>query len=64
MTNGYTSFKARAERLCSRLNEGLTAVAIVLAMLVFVVGTYRTLETLELSAQPDWGSGADLAHPS
>jgi len=64
MTTGYNSFRARAERFCSRLNEGLTAVAVVLAMLVFIVGTYRTLETLQLSAQPDWQFGADPSHPS
>jgi hypothetical protein len=64
MPNANTSFRARAERFCSRLNEGLTAVAVVLAMLVFIVGTYRTLETLQLSAEPDWGMTADPAHPS
>jgi len=63
MTKGYTGFRARAERFCSRLNEGLTAVAVVLAMLVFIVGTYRTLETLELSVQPDWGNAVDPSHP-
>jgi hypothetical protein len=64
MTKGYASFRAKAERFCSRLNDGLTAVAFVLAMLVFIVGTYRTLETLELSAQPGWDLAADAAHPS
>ncbi len=41
--------RQRAERFCARLNDGLTAVAIVLAMMVFVVGTYRTLENVEMA---------------
>jgi hypothetical protein len=41
------TLRHRAERFCTRLNDGLTAVAVVLAMLVFVVGTYRTLENVE-----------------
>lgn len=45
------SLKARAEAFCAKLNDGLAAVAIVLAMLVSVVGTYRTLELLESAAQ-------------
>ena len=44
-------FKARAEAFCAKLNDGLTAVAIVLAMLVSVVGSYRTIELLESAAE-------------
>lgn len=43
------TMRQRAERFCARLNDGLTAVAIVLAMMVFVVGTYRTLENVEMA---------------
>ena len=45
------SFKARAEVFCAKLNDGLTAVAFVLAMLVSVVGSYRTIELIEVNAQ-------------
>jgi hypothetical protein len=45
------TLKRRAERFCARLNDGLTAVAVVLAMLVFMVGTYRTLENVETAIQ-------------
>jgi hypothetical protein len=45
------TLKRKAERFCARLNDGLTAVAVVLAMLVFMVGTYRTLETVETAIQ-------------
>jgi hypothetical protein len=64
MVKGTTSLKARAERFCARLNDGLTAVAFVLAMLVFVVGAYRTLESLADSPQPGWDYVADSSHPS
>ncbi len=47
------TFRYRAERFCARLNDGLTAVAIVLAMMVFVVGTYRTLENVEFAMASD-----------
>lgn len=52
------TFKHRAERFCARLNDGLTAVAVVLAMLVFIVGTYRTLENVETAIEAsdtNWG---------
>jgi hypothetical protein len=45
------SLKSRAEAFCAKLNDGLVAVAIVLAMLVSVVGSYRTIELLEAAAQ-------------
>ena len=45
------SFKARAEAFCAKLNDGLAAVAVVLAMLVSVVGSYRTIELIEVSTQ-------------
>ena len=45
------SLKARAEAFCVKLNDGLTAVAFVLAMLVSVVGSYRTIELIEVNAQ-------------
>ena len=55
------SLKQRAERFCARLNDGLTAVAVVLAMLVFIVGTYRTLENVEtaiVTSDSDWNAPA------
>jgi hypothetical protein len=36
----------RIDRFCGRLNDGLIAVTIVLAALVFLVGTYRAAEIL------------------
>jgi len=36
----------RIDRFCGRLNDGLIAVTIVLAALVFLAGAYRTVETL------------------
>jgi hypothetical protein len=36
----------RIDRFCSRLNDGLIAVTIVLAALVFLAGAYRAAETL------------------
>jgi len=53
-----STFRHRAERFCARLNDGLTAVAVVLAMLVFIVGTYRTLENVETAIEASdttWG---------
>jgi len=47
MTRRFSLFKSRADAFCAKLNDGLTAVALVLAMAVFMVGTYRTLELLE-----------------
>ena len=46
-----TKLKTRAEAFCAKLNDGLAAVAFVLAMAVFMTGTYRTIELLELTAQ-------------
>jgi hypothetical protein len=36
----------RLNRFCGRLNDGLTAVTIVLAALVFLAAAYRVAETL------------------
>jgi hypothetical protein len=36
----------RFDRFCGRLNDGLTAVTIVLAALVFLAAAYRVAETL------------------
>jgi hypothetical protein len=36
----------RIDRFCGRLNDGLIAVTIVLATLVFLAGAYRVAETL------------------
>ena len=55
------TLRHRAERFCAKLNDGLTAVAIVLAMMVFVVGTYRTLENVETAIAADdanWNAAA------
>ena len=46
-----SKLKARAEKFCAKLNDGLAAVAFVLAVAVFVSGTYRTVELLEATAQ-------------
>jgi hypothetical protein len=51
MTPRSIKLKTRAEKFCAKLNDGLTAVAFVLAMAVFMAGTYRTIELLELTAQ-------------
>ena len=45
-----TKLKARAEKFCAKLNDGLAAVAFVLAVAVFISGTYRTVELLEATA--------------
>ena len=61
------TFKHRAERFCARLNDGLTAVAVVLAMLVFIVGTYRTLENVETAIEAndsDWSVGPAVSNQS
>jgi hypothetical protein len=57
MTRRFTIFKTRADAFCAKLNNGLAAVALVLAMVVFMVGSYRTVELLELSAQDDLAAG-------
>jgi hypothetical protein len=57
------TFKHKAERFCARLNDGLTAVAVVLAMLVFIVGTYRTLENVATAIQSsdtDWSAATSV----
>jgi hypothetical protein len=46
-----TKLKARAEKFCAKLNDGLAAVAFVLAVAVFISGTYRTVELLAATAQ-------------
>ena len=46
-----SQLKTRIESFCAKLNDGLAAVAFVLAMAVFMAGTYRTIELLELTAQ-------------
>jgi hypothetical protein len=67
MTLRHVQLKARAERFCAKLNDGLVAVALVLAMTVLMVGTFRTvelLETLPPDAVPQWGvAAADEANP-
>ncbi len=58
------TFRHRAEQFCARLNDGLTAVAVVLAMLVFIVGTYRTLENVETAIEAsdtNWGAAPAAA---
>ena len=62
MTPGLTKLKARAEKFCDRLNDGLAAVAFVLAMAVFMAGTYRTIELVEFAAQ-DGTPGVDILAP-
>jgi hypothetical protein len=44
MKTPRSSSKAYLIAICDRLNDGLTAVAVVLAALVMIVGTYRTAE--------------------
>jgi hypothetical protein len=55
MTPQSTRLKTRAEAFCAKLNDGLAAVAFVLAVAVFMAGTYRTIELLELTAQDGAG---------
>ncbi len=57
------SFKARAEAFCAKLNDGLAAVAFVLAMIVSVVGGYRTIELIEDSAQNGFAMVDPLPSP-
>ena len=45
------TFKARAEAVCAKLNDGLAAVAIVLAITVGIAGTYRTVALFEDAVQ-------------
>jgi len=66
MTLRYIQLKARAEAVCAKLNDGLTAVALVLAMMVLMVGTYRTVELLETMPQDGpgaWGTAASESSP-
>lgn len=61
MTFRYLYWKTRVESLCTKLNDGLMAVALVLAMTVLMVGTYRTvqlLETMAPAAAGQWGDAA------
>lgn len=46
MSQRQEDLAERFERFCGRLNDGLIAVAIVLAALVFLAAGYRTAETL------------------
>ena len=62
----HRPLKARAEAFCAKLNDGLAAVALVLAIIVFVSGTYRTIELLELNVEnglalPDAAGGQTTA---
>ena len=50
MTHNIQRFRGRAEAFFAKLNDGLAAVAVVLAMLVVIVGTYRAVEVAEDSA--------------
>lgn len=54
------TLKAKADKFCAKLNDGLAAVAFVLAVLVFMSGTYRTIELLQMTAE-DGGPVADVA---
>lgn len=57
----YARLKARAESFCTKLNAGLMAVALVLAVVVLMVGTYRTFEfaaTLPVATQAQWAAAA------
>jgi len=49
---------ARTDSICARLNAGLTAVAIMLAVLVAIVATYRAAEAIE-SPLPDASTAND-----
>jgi len=51
MINSRNSFKARAEAFCAKLNDGLAAVAVVLAITVGIAGTYRTVALFEDAVQ-------------
>lgn len=55
MSLRYVQLKARAEAFCAKLNHGLMAVALVLAMTVLMVGTYRTVELLQTLPQDPGG---------
>ena len=66
MTLRYIQLKARAEQFCAKLNDGLMAVALVLAMTVLMVGTYRTIELLETlppDATAQWGVSTADTNP-
>jgi hypothetical protein len=60
MTRRFSIIKSRADAFCAKLNDGLAAVAVVLAMVVVMVGTYRTVELVQLTAQDDFAAGAPL----
>jgi hypothetical protein len=61
MTPRITKLKTRAEKFCDKLNDGLAAVAFVLAMAVFMAGTYRTIAQFDVSAQDGAPAGDLLA---
>ena len=46
MSQGRRDLAERFDRFCGRLNDGLLAVTIVLATLVFLAAAYRTAEIL------------------
>jgi hypothetical protein len=46
MTGHGRRFVGRIDRFCDRCNDGLTAVAIVLAVIVSLSVVYRTAQTL------------------
>jgi hypothetical protein len=57
MTRRAIVFKARVEAFCAKLNAGLAAVAFVLAVVVSMVGSYRTIELMEINAQNQLAAG-------
>jgi hypothetical protein len=48
MTGHSRPFVGHIERLCGRCNDGLTAVAIVLAIILSLIAAYRTSQTLRV----------------
>jgi hypothetical protein len=48
MTGQWRCFAGRIERFCGRCNDGLTAVAIVLAIILSLTAAYRSAQTLRV----------------
>jgi hypothetical protein len=48
MTGHWRPLVRQIDRFCGRFNEGLTAVAIVLAIIVSLSVAYRTAQTLQV----------------
>ena len=48
MTGGRRSIVGRIDLFCSRLNDGLTAVAIALAIILSLMVALRTTQTLQV----------------